>query len=1175
MTRFARVILPFILILILQNPQVSCGITNSFEVKDLQYTAADVFATDIDNSHLNSWSCSDPSFPIYTECDSTPVLGGPGILNNNAGAYYETSYSGLESHDTILFSFTFFIWGPWNGASGDSFKISFDGAEVASITLAQANLRSPTLCSNLLTKASQIKVFGKASHNRGDLDLRITSQLASGDSSTVSFGFRDIDLVFTTAAKTSDAVTLCTTGTTTGVNTTPDCACAEGKYKNSATGTCSSCDSSCSSCFGDSNVECHRCAPGYSFNGLGCIKCHEYCDICFGFGGQDECGACGLDYYQSGTVCIDYCETQVFSEDCDGPRATCKNDCNDYNYLTYDPDCDAVDPPDDPPVTVSRRLSDDGDILPSGRNLNCMGGGPPLGPPIVLTRRLDSAYLSCVGGGGGGSPVPSRRMASGSENLGWEAPADANYNFQDCLTTCIDYGGTTHYEQSIWNGFKACFDACPSGTYTWSNGTCTANCDSPFVKSNDGGVDTCDSPCTGSQVLSTAGRCVSSCAATEQITTYGDKKYCTHNEAIPTAWECAWTSEYLSSDALTCMNECDLTEEPYRSPYGNSCKKCLDNQFYNIETEKCERLIVPDTPATGPSSSSSSSSSNSKVSFFTLVKMLHYIRYLDIEFPPRLQRLAVDPHRTPLSLRFGFRLPQKTQAKFTRYPLPVVFATYGLHSSFLVTYWLEFTCLMFTITTGVIFWIIEKICEKKKFTTVKKICERIRVTAGFNFFLILVATGIDDLVLSISLQFKSMRADNVADGFSCFMAVFFLLAGLGYLIGTFFTVRQAHSSKKSGAKDEHSEFLLDTQNTQVLYRGYNEDKLHKQLFFMIYVSRIALPMIFACALYPWPIAQVIFYNLISIGILSYVIIFKPLRQKINQIQLILLESFVLVVNLCGLILTILSKNGSSQSKAAIFFGDVIVVFNWSIHILAFVFLGLKLLIWVSLALKIRKSQGPKEQAAWLQFFYIYFQQGGFGFEHVQIGSYVADGAVKSSSNKASSKKVFVQKVSPEPQPNQLSPEGATPATAIPGNILTVDAKKKSPFNKGLKFAQKAVEMWGADLEKDIKVFNLAPKSAKTAKISTAPDLTARSADNTMHALHNNTHNITMNSPDPQFVSNANPESNATFADLESPVKRRLGRGNTNRFGSTVNTDRGNDLTSRELLGQRSSINLPN
>jgi len=482
---------------------------------------------------------------------------------------------------------------------------------------------------------------------------------------------------------------------------------------------------------------------------------------------------------------------------------------------------------------------------------------------------------------------------------------------------------------------------------------------------------------------------------------------------------------------------------------------------------------------------------------------------------------------------------------------------------------------MFTITTGIIFWVIEKICEKKKFTTAKKICERIRVTAGFNFFLILVATGIDDLVLSISLQFKSMRVDNVADGFSCFMAVFFLLAGLGYLIGTFFTVRQAHSSKKSGEKDEHSEFLVSTQNAQVLYRGYNEDKLHKQLFFMIYVSRIALPMIFACALYPWPIAQVVLYNLISIGILSYVIIYKPLRQKINQIQLIFLESFVLVVNLSGLILAILSKNGNSQSKTAIFFGDVIVVFNWSIHILAFIFLGLKLIIWISLALKLRKSQGPKEQAAWLQFFYIYFQQGGFGFEHVQIGSYVADGAIKASPNKVPSKKVLVQKVSPEPQPNQLSPEATTPATATPGNIPTVDARKNTPLDKGLKYAQKVVEMWGADLEKDLQVFNLAPKGAKTAKISTAPDLTARSADNTMHALHNNTHNMTINSPDPQLVSNADPHSNATFADLESPTKRRLGRGNTNRLGSTVNTDRGSNLTSRELLGQRSSINLPN
>ncbi len=70
----------------------------------------------------------------------------------------------------------------------------------------------------------------------------------------------------------------------------------------------------------------------------------------------------------------------------------------------------------------------------------------------------------------------------------------------------------------------------------------------------------------------------------------------------------------------------------------------------------------------------------------------------------------------------------------------------------------------------------------------------------------------------------------------------------------------------------------------------------------------------------------------------------------------------------------------------------------------------------------------------------------------------------------------------------------------------------------------------------------------------------------MHALHNNTHNMTSASPDlPQYISN----NNATFADLESPVKRHVGGSILgHKAGSTLTTDRGYDFTSRELLNNK-------
>jgi len=188
-------------------------------------------------------------------------------------------------------------------------------------------------------------------------------------------------------------------------------------------------------------------------------------------------------------------------------------------------------------------------------------------------------------------------------------------------------------------------------------------------------------------------------------------------------------------------------------------------------------------------------------------------------------------------------------------------------------------------------------------------------------------------------------------------------------------------------------FLEKWKNSQILYRGFRAHASLNDYFFLLYMGRIAFPMLVASTLFVLPILQAIVYVLFSLVVLGFIIYKKPVNRKINHIQLIIIETVVLVINiaLLGLCIIDVKESFVRSHSAFVALGDIVVYGNIVINLLAVVFLIIKVVEGASAIRKYQKANPTgKNGSLWLQLFVFYMQQAGMGFEEMFIDEKTAE-----------------------------------------------------------------------------------------------------------------------------------------------------------------------------------------
>jgi len=144
-------------------------------------------------------------------------------------------------------------------------------------------------------------------------------------------------------------------------------------------------------------------------------------------------------------------------------------------------------------------------------------------------------------------------------------------------------------------------------------------------------------------------------------------------------------------------------------------------------------------------------------------------------------------------------------------------------------------------------------------------------------------------------------------------------------------------------------------------------------------------MVFAAFLSSHPLVQTILYVVISVSMITYVIWRKPIQNKLDYINIFVLEGVIFLANMAALTIVGMHMAGNTNMKVRNALAELIIVASYIINYMSIIFLITKVVSNIRLAMMHRKSASKyEEKAVWLNMLFLPFQQGGMGFEQVQL-----------------------------------------------------------------------------------------------------------------------------------------------------------------------------------------------
>ena len=320
-----------------------------------------------------------------------------------------------------------------------------------------------------------------------------------------------------------------------------------------------------------------------------------------------------------------------------------------------------------------------------------------------------------------------------------------------------------------------------------------------------------------------------------------------------------------------------------------------------------------------------------------------------------------------------------------------VFSNQDLYASFIANMMDDFVLFAILFILEVIMTFIKLCANRFKAKTLVASIQTLQILTRYNLILMLFAINIGDIIFFSIVFLRSSQLETSRDSADLYICLVMLSACIIFLMMTAYLINCAKEAKQKDEKIKSSEnfddFKSDWRDFQVLFGGGDTSSKLSESFFLIYIARLTLPMIIAATLESTALAQVILYLLINLAMIAYIFVKKPIKSKINNLNVALIELIMLGINICAVCLaafdTSADRENISQSSIDTI-SKAIIVLSFSIDVVAVSFLTVKVVLVIVKAFQLRKEVSKQERAAWLQLLFIPLQQGCLFFEEIQI-----------------------------------------------------------------------------------------------------------------------------------------------------------------------------------------------
>jgi len=698
------------------------------------------------------------------------------------------------------------------------------------------------------------------------------------------------------------------------------------------------------------DLECDCDEGQYLDSSSTCVDCDDSCSSCFG-SGSDQCYECATGYSFDGTECF------ACTSPCTSCSSTATDECYECEsgYLLYYNQCvlasECVSPlyEDDCDTScVSPCDTDEYVYANSSCSEDCIY-------PLQKSTILDT--LVCI------YPCDS------DEYLYWDGT---------CEDSCESPLTIRIQADEVY-----CDYGCDSSQYLYWNGTCSDSCPSPLVSETEHDRLFCIYPCDIDEFLYPNGTCgEDSCDLQYTLRVEADRNYCDLTCSNYQLWN------------GTCVDTCDSPMHLLTNASGTFCSPPCDDitEYYYPEEETCKSTCDDGTSSIAINIYLVCYVNDDYIEQRTLSKLLHHIRYVDVQFPAKLGNISIMRGTNIISPRVIPSVFAKVVNWPARWTLAAIFEYYYLPSSFLANFGDDLVLLGMILTVAVLAFILENI-----FTfcpNLKLFFKRLRIMTQWNLPIMIIVQNAGDIFFFAVIELKTLdltsQASSIVSFIFCILMLVLVLAVFSLGI---YLAKQAQTTKneardRSPSLKSYVNFVTSWEKFQVLFRGFDDKSLFSRSFLLIYTLRLMIPMVFASFLYTVPLLQGIVFWMITASMLLYLLCKKPIRKRIDLINLFLVEFLILFTDASLLVLIALDMRNSDATNVRTFFGEVIIVCDYCLDIFACICLFIKALMTVRTAFYFRKQSKRKlERSTWLQLLFLPLQQGSLGFEQFQVDTF--------------------------------------------------------------------------------------------------------------------------------------------------------------------------------------------
>jgi len=564
------------------------------------------------------------------------------------------------------------------------------------------------------------------------------------------------------------------------------------------------------------------------------------------------------------------------------------------------------------------------------------------------------------------------------------------------------------------NGSSFCDYPCNSSDFGYWNGSCKSECDFPYIASTYPNYKLCNLPCTdNSQFVYLDGSCSTTCDNTfTQIifeSTKICKPKCKSNEYFYWDSSCKENCSYplvskeIHPTAKTCTKPCANPQYVFYSEDSSCRPNCASTKI--SREENSVKICDPDpnketTPreqeeveltngitqgtgqaaAIGASVASVSSFGNPSAAFLiSLIKMLHYLKYMKVNYPPKLEYMFEMQNSTLVTFSFGVEPPENFHSKFVNRPLPGKFENYyDMESSFFINFWGGMVKMILILT--LILFVSLFITYSKKFPTVHFYASKLETLLKWNIFLLILASIFDDIAFSTTLEFQTLHLNSFAEVFSFLFCILMNIMTVGALAFAIYVVLDLRRAKRrvfnsrTNVKELIEESHKKWENYQVLYKAYKDDSFYQQIFLFITSVRIYLFYVIIGYLYNFPLLQALLILIMNISMLVYLVIYKPLKEKMDAVQFFVIETILVIVNVCIGLLAIMDEAGTEGNGFRRILGDIVLYCNMILNFTLVVFLAIQAILAIIKLYSIAKEKKPKTLKQWLHVLIVVFEE---------------------------------------------------------------------------------------------------------------------------------------------------------------------------------------------------------